>query len=371
MIEVVRCALGNIELAALRTRDQGILAILKSAGTAAERGAKLTGQLLAFARKQHLAPRVVSLNEIVSSMGDLLLQTIGVTIRIETVLEKNLWAVMIDPTQFELVILNLAINSRDAMPHGGRLTISTQNIGATDPLRPAGLMPVDYAAISVSDTGSGMSEEVAAKAFEPFFTTKDIGQGTGLGLSQVLGFAQQSGGEVRLDTRVGRGATITIFLPRSRESLQRVTDQSGAIAHNGKAATILVVDDDAAVRELTVQALEALNYQVIEADNGRAALDVLHRTNAIDLALIDLVMPVMNGRQLATRIRTADPQQAMLLMTGYDDLSGADDPFANEFVLRKPFKLVELAAAIERALHVRDSERSASNVTPIRNPKRM
>ena len=367
---LLTAVVGNIELAAMRTRDQGVLATLRSAAAAAERGAKLTGQLLAFARKQHLAPRVVSLNELVSSMGDLLLQTIGVTIRIETILEKDLWAVMIDPTQFELVTLNLAINSRDAMPHGGRLTVSTRNVGASDPRRPAGLAPGDYVAISMSDTGSGMSQEVAAKAFEPFFTTKAVGQGTGLGLSQVLGFAQQSGGEVRIDTRIGQGTTVTIFLPRRKELLPRVPDQTEAVAHDGKAATILVVDDDTAVRELTVQALEALDYQVIEADNGRAALDVLRRTNAIDIALIDLVMPVMNGRQLATRIRAAEPQQAILFMTGYDDLSGTDDPFAEELVLRKPFKLVELAAAVERALHARDNKRSAWNVTPIRNLKR-
>jgi signal transduction histidine kinase/CheY-like chemotaxis protein len=368
---LLTAVVGNIELAALRTRDQGVLAILKSAGMAAERGAKLTGQLLAFARKQHLAPRVVSLNELVSSMGDLLLQTIGVTIRIETVLEKDLWEVMIDPTQLELVILNLAINSRDAMPHGGRLTVSTRNIGASDPRRPAGLTPIDLVAISVSDTGSGMSQEVAAKAFEPFFTTKAVGEGTGLGLSQVLGFARQSGGEVRVDTRIGQGTTITIFLPRSRKSLRRVPDETGAVAHRGRAATILLVDDDTAVRELTVQALEALNYEVIEADNGRAALEVLQRTEAVDLALIDLVMPVMNGRQLATRIRAADPKQPILFMTGYDDLSGTDDPFADELVLRKPFKLVELAAAVERALRVGDNDRSAWNVTPFRNPKRI
>jgi CheY-like chemotaxis protein len=140
--------------------------------------------------------------------------------------------------------------------------------------------------------------------------------------------------------------------------------------HDGKAAAILVVDDDAPVRELTVKALEALNYRVIEADNGRTALDVFQRTSTIDLALIDLVMPVMNGRQLATRIRAAEPQQAILFMTGYDDLSGTDDPFAAELVLRKPFKLVELAAAVERALSTRNQERLAWNVTPIRNRQR-
>ena len=368
---LLTAVVGNIELAALRTRDQKVLGILKSAGSAAERGARLTGQLLAFARKQHLEPRVVSLNELVSSMGDLLLQTIGVTIRIETVLEKDLWATMIDPTQLELVILNLAINSRDAMPNGGRLTVATKNIGVSDRHRPPGLARRDYVAISVSDTGSGMTPEVAAKAFEPFFTTKSVGQGTGLGLSQVLGFAQQSGGEVRIDSAVGRGTTITIFLPRSRVSLTPAVDETGPVRLEGKAATLLVVDDDADVRELTVSALEAMNYRVLAAENGRAAIEVLRQADTVDLAVIDLVMPIMNGRQLATRIRAADPRRAILFMTGYDDLSGSDDPFAREIVIRKPFKLVELAAAVERALATREGEHRAWNVTPIRRPKRV
>jgi CheY-like chemotaxis protein len=304
-------------------------------------------------------------------MGDLLLQTIGVTIRIETVLEKDLWAAMIDPTQFELVILNLAINSRDAMPHGGRVTIATKNISASDRHRPAGLAARDYVAISLSDTGSGMTPEVAARAFEPFYTTKAVGQGTGLGLSQVLGFAQQSGGEIRLDSRVGQGTTITIFLPRSRESLPRAVDEAHPVQHDGRAATILVVDDDPDVRDLTVNALEEMNYRVLAAENGRAALQILQENDAIDLTLIDLAMPVMNGRQLATRIRAADPGRAILFATGYDDLSGTDDPFTRELVIKKPFKLVELAAAVERALATRDGdERPPWNVTPIRQPTR-
>lgn len=368
---LLTAVLGNIELAALRSRDKSVLNVLKSAGTAAERGAKLTSQLLAFAREQHLAPRVVSLNELVSSMGDLLLQMIGVTVRIETVLQKDLWAVMIDPTQLELVILNLAINSRDAMPSGGRLTVATRNIGVSNRHRPAGLPKRDYVTISVSDTGSGMTQDVATRAFEPFFTTKPVGQGTGLGLSQVLGFAQQSGGEVRIDTRLGHGTTITIFLPRSRKSLPTLVSEDHPVSHDAKAATILVVDDDAAVRELTVRALEAMNYRVIEAHNGSVALDALRQVGTIDLALIDLVMPGMNGRQLATRIRAVDPQRAIVFMTGYDDLSGTDDPFALEMVIKKPFKLVELAAAVERALTAREGEPPASNGTPIRPPNRM
>jgi CheY-like chemotaxis protein len=234
-----------------------------------------------------------------------------------------------------------------------------------------GLGQSDYVSISVGDTGSGMTEEVVAKAFEPFFTTKPIGQGTGLGLSQVLGFAHQSGGEVSMDSRVGQGTTITILLPRSRESLAQVVDEDRPVSHDRRTATILVVDDDPAVRNLTVQALETLNYRVIEAENGRVALDLFRHDENIDLTLVDLVMPIMNGRQLATRIRAIDPERALLFMTGYDDLSGSDDPFAQEMVIKKPFKLVELAAAVEQALRGRQGgEPSPWNVTPIRKFRR-
>ena len=368
---LLTAVVGNIELAAHRTHDQRVLGILKSAGAAAERGAKLTGQLLAFARKQHLTPRVVSLNELVSSMGDLLLQTIGATIRVETVLEKDLWAVMIDPTQLELVILNLAINSRDAMPDGLGLTVATKNMGVSDRHLHRDRAERDYVAISVRDTGSGhdarsCGESRSNRSSRP----NPVGQGTGLGLSQVLGFAQQSGGEVRIDSYVGQGTTITIFLPRSRESLTRAVDEARPVPHDGKAATILVVDDDADVRNLTVNALEAMNYRVLAAESGRVALELLRESDTVDLALIDLVMPVMNGRQLATRIRAADPGRAILFTSGYDDLSGSDDPFAQEMVIKKPFKLVELAAAVERALGRPDGERQGWNVTPFRAPKR-
>src|SRR5262249_3922753 len=176
----------NIELAELRTQDDKLGGTLRSASAAAQRGSKLTSQLLAFARRQYLAPRVVNLNELVSNLGDLLLQTIGATVRIETVLEKDLWPVMVDPTQLELVILNLAINSRDAMPHGGRLTVGTKNVGATDTGITAGLGARDCVALWVRDSGTGMTQDVAARAFDPFFSTKDVGKGTGLGLSQVM-----------------------------------------------------------------------------------------------------------------------------------------------------------------------------------------
>ncbi len=362
---LLTAVVGNIELAELRTRDKSLLGILRSAGAAAERGAKLTGQLLAFARRQHLAPRVVSLNELVSGMGDLLIQTIGAAIRIEMPLEENLWPVLIDPTQLELVLLNLAINSRDAMPHGGRLTVGTKNISASDPARPASLPIAEYVAIWVSDTGTGMPKNVMAKAFEPFFSTKDAGKGTGLGLSQVLGFAKQSGGDVRIETRVGRGTTVTLFLPRTRASLPKTVLEEARRPQSSRGAIILVVDDDAAVRELTVHALEALNYRVLDADSGPVAIDLVRGNQPVDLILIDLVMPGMNGRDLATRLRAEDPNQVIVFMSGYDDLSGTDDPFAEEMVIKKPFKLVELAAAVERALGEGHDTDPVWQVTPV------
>ena len=363
---LLTAVLGNLELAMLRTQDKKLLQILGSASTAAARGAKLTEQLLAFARKQHLAPRVVNLNEIISHMGDLLFQTIGATARIETVLEKDLWAVMIDVTQLELVILNLAINGRDAMPHGGRLTVATRNIGASDRIRPEALPVRDYAAISVTDTGTGMTQDVVAKAFEPFFTTKEIGEGTGLGLSQVLGFAQQSGGEVRIDTRLGKGTTITLYLPRSVGIVEEAKDDERAPPHTGEPATVLVVDDDPAVRDLTVRALETLNYSVVAAENGLAALEILKRTMQIDLALIDVAMPGLNGRQLATRIRASHPELAVIFMTGYDNLSGTGDHLTEEILVKKPFNLASLAAAVERALTADVRVPGSGNVTPVR-----
>jgi signal transduction histidine kinase/response regulator RpfG family c-di-GMP phosphodiesterase len=365
---LLTAVLGNLELAQLRTQDEKLLRILRSAGTAAERGAKLTEQLLAFARKQHLAPRLVDLNELVSHMGDLLFQTIGATARIETILEKDLWAVMIDATQLELVILNLAINARDAMPHGGRLTVATRNIGVSDQHRPEGLAAGDCVAISVKDTGTGMTEEVAAKAFEPFFTTKEVGQGTGLGLSQVVGFAQQSGGEVRIDTRPGHGTTITLYLPRVAGTVEKAQNDERPPPHTGEPATVLVVDDDPDVRELTVGALEALNYSVVEASNGRAALEALKQAGHVDLALIDLVMPGLGGRQLATRIRASHPKLAVLFMSGYDNVLGDGEHLDEEMLLKKPFNLASLAAAVERALDTRPRAPNSGNVTPIRWP---
>ena len=206
--------LGNLELLERRLKSQESLRRLRAARLAAERGARLTHQLLAFSRKQRLAPTPLDLNRLVSEASDMLFRTIGATVRIETVLTEGLWPALVDPTQTELVLLNLAINARDAMPEGGRLTIRTANVSRGD--APPDLAPGDYVLISVSDTGEGMSEEVLRRAVEPFFTTKEPGKGSGLGLSMVHGVATQSGGGLHIDSRLGRGTTVNVYLPRAR-----------------------------------------------------------------------------------------------------------------------------------------------------------
>jgi CheY-like chemotaxis protein len=252
------------------------------------------------------------------------------------------------------------------MPHGGRLTVATRNIGVSDRIRPEALPVRDYVALSVTDTGTGMTQDVVAKAFEPFFTTKAVGEGTGLGLSQVLGFAQQSGGEVRIDTRFGNGTTITLYLPRAVGTVEGAKDDERPPPHRGEPATVLVVDDDPDVRDVTVQALESLNYRVVEAENGRAALELLKQTMPIDLALIDVAMPGMNGRQLATRIRAGHPELAVIFMTGYDNLSGTGDHLTEEILVKKPFNLASLAAAVERALDTEVRAPGSGNIMPMR-----
>ena len=264
--------LGNLELASRRTDDDKIRRYLAGATQAAQRGAKLTGQLLAFSRTQRLQTEPTDLNALVSGMGDLLFRTIGSTVRIETVLQKGLWPAMIDGSQIELVILNLAINARDAMPGGGRLTITTSNADSSEPSRPPELTGDDYVIVSVSDTGLGMTDEVQKKAFEPFFTTKAIGSGTGLGLSQVYGIAKQTGGAVRIDSTLGKGTTVAVYLPRARSlpvhhKAEEETMTATPVGH----ATILVADDDRDVRELLVSCLESLGYRVLAASNGPLA----------------------------------------------------------------------------------------------------
>jgi signal transduction histidine kinase len=319
--------------------------------TAAERGAKLTDQLLSFSRRQRLEPRSLDLNETIAGMRDLLQSTMGGSIHIETMLKHGLWSALVDPTQLELAVLNLAINARDAMEVGGTLKVEIENVtlgSATYPEEPpAG----DYVSIRVSDSGTGMPEDIRAKVFEPFFTTKEPGKGSGLGLSQVLGFAKQSGGGVRIDSRVGEGTSVYIYLPRAGG--ERVDERpvaariSAAGAFTG--ASILLVDDDNAVREVTRAMLHELGYAVLEAGSGGAALDVLSREPKIDLMIVDFAMPGMNGAEVARQAQAKRPSLPILFVTGFSDRSGMAG-VDEAHILAKPFVYDELASKVRFCL---------------------
>ncbi|HEY1505483.1 MAG TPA: response regulator [Stellaceae bacterium] len=328
--------------------------------SAAERGAKLTDQLLSFSRRQRLEPRSLDLNEIVVSMRDLLQSTMGGSVQIETDFQEKLWPAMVDATQLELAILNLAINARDAMDVGGTLTVSTANIALGEPRYPEEPRPGDYVAVCVSDTGTGMDETVRRKVFEPFFTTKEIGKGSGLGLSQVLGFAQQSSGGVRIESEPGQGTRVHIYLPRSAALAERPStaftgSNAPALANGGK---VLLVDDDNAVREVTAAMLRDLGYVVLEAGSGGGAFDLLERERRIDLIVMDFAMPGMNGAEVARQARIDRPKIPILFITGFADraaISGID----GAQIIGKPFSRDELADKVTQVLSARGQRLSA------------
>jgi signal transduction histidine kinase len=319
--------------------------------TAAERGAKLTDQLLSFSRRQRLEPRSLDLNESIAGMRDLLQSTLGGSIQIETMLKHGLWCALVDPTQLELAVLNLAINARDAMEVGGTLKVEIENVTLGPATYPEEPPAGDYVAIRVSDTGTGMAEDIRAKVFEPFFTTKGPSKGSGLGLSQVLGFAKQSGGGVRIESRVGEGTSVFVYLPRAGG--ERIDERpvaariSAAGAFTG--ASILLVDDDNAVREVTRAMLHELGYAVLEAGSGGAALDVLAREPKIDLMIVDFAMPGMNGAEVARQVKTKRPFLPILFVTGFSDrtgMAGVDEAY----ILAKPFVYDELASKVRFCL---------------------
>lgn len=342
--------LGNIRQMQKTIADPATLRRLSMMAEAAERGAKLTAQMLAFSRRQKLEPRVVDLNDTVRGMRDLLQSTMGGSTRIETRLGDQLWPAMADPTQLELVVLNLAINARDAMEVGGTLTVETCNCQLGEPRRPEEPAAGDYVMVAVSDTGSGMTEEVLAKAFEPFFTTKPVGSGSGLGLSQVFGLAKQSGGGVAIDTEVGKGATVRVYLPRAVAACRQETSPSPPPPIRSRdGSTVLVVDDDAAVREITAGILSDLGYRIIEAGSGGAALEALDLDRRIDAVLLDFAMPGMNGAEVAREIAARLPALPVLFATGYADAAALVEA-GEDCIVHKPFIDGELAEKLAKAL---------------------
>ncbi len=334
---------------------------------AAARGAALVRQLLAFSRKQALAPAQVDLNEAVRNMRELMRTMVGGTIRIETKLEPDLWPALVDPIQIEHVILNLAINARDAMPDGGDLTIATSNEvveAATQPVSGPGsalneLPAGSYVVVSVIDTGTGIPEDVLRDVFEPFFTTKPAGKGSGLGLSQVYGVASQSGGGVRISSKVGVGTTVQVFIPRANaasgsppvavpDAVSEAADtRSQPVPFKPGARRILLVDDDASVRETVAAMLTAHGYVTTNAEDGKSAVRLFEAGARFDLLLVDLAMPEMDGAEVAELARKRQPDIPVVIMTGYRD----EDRMGHErWVLMKPFRLIDLEAIMREAL---------------------
>jgi two-component system, NtrC family, sensor kinase len=354
--------IGNLDLA-LRRLDgpDRVRGWLANSRQASERAATLVQRLLAFSRQHPLEVRSVDINRLVQGMSELLGRSIGETVTIETVLAAGLWNAAIDPNQLENAIVNLAVNARDAMPEGGRLTIETAN-GHLDEtyVESAGedIAPGQYVMVAMSDTGAGMSRDVISRAFEPFFTTKPTGVGTGLGLSQVYGFVKQSGGHIRIYSEVGVGTTIKLYFPR-------LTGQLGLPEWTARGATptpapsldgteaIFVVEDDPQVNKLAVEALQERGYQVISAPDGAAALKLIGDAPSIDLLLTDVVLPGgMNGRELADAVHRRRPAIKILYMTGYTRNAiihhGRLDPDID--LLTKPFTADALARKVRRIL---------------------
>jgi CheY-like chemotaxis protein len=346
-----RLAQGNVE----RTAD-----CIDNAMEGAQRATLLTSRLLAFSRQQPLEPRPLDANKLVGGMSEMLRRTIGEHLRVETVLAGGLWRTFADPYQLESTILNLCVNARDAMPDGGKLTIETSNAHLDDayarehPELEAG----QYVMISVSDTGTGMPPDVVERAFDPFYTTKGVGRGTGLGLSQVFGFVKQSLGHVKIYSEPGQGTVVKIYLPR------RVGDEDGVSAGGAPAAgpgelarakdgeVVLVVEDEERVRHVSVDALRELGYTIVQATDARQALAVLAVQPRVDLLFTDVVMPDMNGRELAEAVAERWPAVKTLYTTGYTRNAIVHNGMLDSGVafLAKPFTIDQLAAKVRQVL---------------------
>jgi PAS domain S-box-containing protein len=338
---------GHADMMHRRVSEPKDLRALESIQTAANRGAKLTRQLLTFARRQRLTPTIVDLQEHIEAMREMLGSSLRGDIKLELDIPEDTWPAEIDIGEFELALVNLAVNARDAMPDGGTITLSARNV-SLQPLTEPGGLEGDFIALALTDTGVGIPPAVIAKIFEPFFTTKAPGKGTGLGLSQVYGFAHQSGGAVAASSEPGKGTTITIYLPRGRAVASPALGRRDILDQAPAEGTILVVEDNPEVAEVTVSLLKQLGYRVLRANSAVDALKRLQR-DEINLVFSDIVMPGgMNGIELAQRMRDQYPRIPILLTSGYSDAAqAAETDFA---ILRKPFEPSLLEKAVREAL---------------------
>ena len=350
LLEII---LSNTELLAQRHEDsKDLVSGIERAGRSAK---DLTQRLLAFSRRQPLHPQIFNLGDLVDSTETLLRRTLGPMVTIERRAQAGLWLVRADPGQVENALVNLAINARDAMPSGGQLVIETKNAvaGKESSLDFPDLGEGDFVVLAVRDTGLGMNKEVLARAVEPFFTTKPPGEGTGLGLSMVYGFALQSGGHLSLESQEGDGTTVKLYLPRAADREEQSHPRHDGEIPAGQGELILLVEDDAEVRSLLVRMLEALGYRVLPVGNAAEALEQFARTEAIDILLSDVVLPgELDGTELAKQVQQQDPDIRLLFMTGYSPTAADDAGFdlADYEVLRKPFSKKDLALKLRETL---------------------
>jgi CheY-like chemotaxis protein len=341
----------------MRLRDDRQLELVREARETAEHGAQLTERLLAFGRRQPLQPKLTDVGQLLAEMETLLRRTLGETIEVKTRAETGLPKVDVDPSQLQSALLNLAINARDAMPGGGRLTITAADtvIDADYAHLHAEVRPGRYVVISVTDSGTGMPKEVQERAFDPFFTTKEVGAGSGLGLSMVYGFVKQSSGHVQIYSEPGHGTTVRVYLPHAQDGpLRAPAPGSRAAFENLQASgeTVLVVEDEPRVRRLTVKRLEDLGYAVLEAANGPAALQILESHSEIDLVFTDIVMPGgMTGADVARYVQERRPEIRVLFTSGYAEPDLVKQGISKgAFWLKKPYTAADLARTLRRIL---------------------
>ena len=351
----------NLELVSMYAKEEKVKPVVDRAKSAARRGAKLTGQLLSFARNQSLLPRLTHVNELLVGMKDLLEISAGPGVTVELELCNTPTAVVIDASQLEMAVLNLAVNSRDAMPEGGTLKISTCGQSHADG-DGSEMLAGEYLVVTVSDNGEGIPPQLLTKVFDPFFTTKPIGSGTGLGLSQVYGFARQSGGLAFLRSEIGAGTTVEMHFPVApadapahREPLDAPVHRKAARAHS-----ILVVEDDADVRRVIVECLGLIGYSVSEAPNGTAGLEAIAAARP-DLLVVDYAMPDMTGAEVICKAREMWGDLPVILATGYADMAAVERLAGKPAILRKPFDITTLGDAVAGALAGQDDRRVAAS----------
>jgi len=353
MLTGVIASLGLIQRRLKAGRTDGLDEFIEAGINSANRAATLTHSLLAFARRQSLDVKAQDINSLISGIREILVRPLGESISLDLALEAQLWPALTDANQFESALLNLALNSRDAMPDGGQLTIQTSNVhlDAPMPVHDGVIGAGDHIVVSVSDTGSGMPRDIIAKAFEPFFTTKPIGQGTGLGLSMIYGFVKQAGGNVRIESEVGRGTTVHMYLRRALAEAETTAEQSQPI-EPGRGETVLVVEDDTSVRFTVTELLKDLGYTFFEAADAAEAIPRLQSDRRIDLLVTDVGLPNMNGRQLAEIGRQLRPGLKVLFISGYTEKATLRGEFlgAGMQMLNKPFTVETLSAKIRELL---------------------